>query len=346
MSIYLISNREVVDNKFRNDGKDTAAGSSFRIASCKLDNTNESMKYELLPDVFPAGYERVVKALKDEVSAKELKGTEYMFYDLYSQMLKSKSKSDVLFFIHGFANSFEDNLKHMYLLHKHFVGKNSPIKHLVYLSWPTRNHKVFTYWNDQEDARETGLMLNRLYMKLHGFFKDLFELHKQERCKNRIHLAAHSMGNQVLKAMLESLPKEKLFPLFGEVLLLHSDVENTVFEPVEPFTNLEYLSERTHMYIHHSDDALRISRGTKNFNKRLGHRGPKDRTNLNNETFIVDTSKIRDTEKIKDIIVDHWRYLYSPLTREDILSVLDGKNENDFDRREKTESNYFILKSN
>lgn len=345
MSIYIISNREVIGNKFRNDGKDKAAGSSFRIANCVINEKLETVDYEIVPDNFPLGYENVVLALKGKLSPDKLKGTEVMFYDLYRQMLYSdKEKSDVLFFIHGFSNSLEDNLSHIYKLNKLYVGEESPIKHLVYLSWPTRDHKVLTYWNDQEDARETGLMLNRLYMKMYGFFKDIFELHRQQRCRNRIHLAAHSMGNQVLKSMLESLPKDKLFPLFGEVLLLHSDVENSVFEPSQPFTLLEHLSERTHLYIHHSDDALRISRGTKNFNKRLGHKGPKNRDNLNKETFIVDTSKVTDSTVIRDIIVDHWRYLYSPITVKDILSVLDGTDENRIRRREKTETNYFILK--
>ena len=41
-----------------------------------------------------------------------------------------------------------------------------------------------------------------------------------DRCTNRIHLAAHSMGNTVLDYMLQTIPNGKLFNLFGEILLL------------------------------------------------------------------------------------------------------------------------------
>ncbi|PKP17591.1 MAG: hypothetical protein CVU05_15265 [Bacteroidetes bacterium HGW-Bacteroidetes-21] len=351
MSIYIVSNRDVINGEFRNDGKDHAAKSSFRIAVCEGVTTDrkskeKKMTYTMLDDAHPAGYENVIKALKNEVDPKSLMGSEAMFYDLYSQMLNSDDeKSDVLFFIHGFANSFDDELTHIYKLKQLYMAKGSPVKHMVYLSWPTRGNIALTYWSDQEDARETGLMLNRLYVKLSGFFTDMFEIHKQKRCRNRIHLAAHSMGNQVLKYMLMSIPKEKLFPLFGEVLLLHSDVEDDVFEPGEPFTLLEQLSERTHIYINRSDDALRISHFTKNLNKRLGHKGPKNRDNLNSETFIVDTSELKGSTSLRDRVVDHWLYIDHPSVVKDILEVLKGTDEGTFLWREawEEERNYFIL---
>ena len=112
-------------------------------------------------------------------------------------------------------------------------------------------------------------------------------------------------GNQVLKHMLMNL-HGKLYPFFGEVLLLHSDVEDDVFEPGQPFCKLEALAERTHMYIHKSDDALWISRMTKNFNKRLGKRGPKNLTNLNDETFVIDTTQVPSGDNFKEQKIDHW----------------------------------------
>ena len=352
MSIFIISNRRVRrahtnDGKkhFNEDGKEKALP-MFRVAECEI-NDNK-VEYSILDDTFQTNYNDVVKCIKERKKKEKLSGSARMFYELYTQMLDEKeSRSDVLFFIHGFSNSFQDNLDHIAQLHKLYIEpEHSPLRHLVYVSWPTRDHKVLTYWDDQQDAIETGFVLGRLYLKLLAFFRELFEIHSQEQCQNKIHLAAHSMGNQVLKQMLTSIPDHKLTPLFGEVLLLHSDVEDDVFNPAQPFTKLEKLASRTHMYIHNSDDALRISRFTKNGNKRLGHRGPVDRSVLNNETFVVDVTKIRGAESLRERCVDHWGYLDRKEQIEDIISVLIGKDEALFENRDlrPRETNYFYLK--
>lgn len=351
MSIFIISNRKVRrtrsedgNKQFNDDGKEKALP-MFRVAECEI--KNDKVEYVILDDTFQTNYNDVVKCIKERKNKEKLGGTARMFYELYTQMLDEKeARSDVLFFIHGFANSFQDSLDHIRKLHEIYIKpEQSPVKHLVYISWPTRDNKVLTYWDDQQDAIETGFVLGRFYLKLLTFFRELFEIHKQEQCQNKIHLVAHSMGNQVLKQMLNSIPDHKIFSLLGEVLLLHSDVEDDVFNPGKPFTKLEKLASRTHVYIHNSDDALRISRFTKNGNKRLGHRGPVDRSVLNNETFIIDVSKIRGAESLRERCVDHWGYLDRKEQIDDIISVLTGQDEALIKGRKlrARESNYFYL---
>lgn len=131
------------------------------------------------------------------------------------------------------------------------------------------------------------------------------------------------MGNQILEEMLKSIPEEKLYALFGEVFLLHSDVKNDVFESGKPFEKLEAIAERTHIYINKSDDGLLISSLIKNFNKRLGRKGPSRKTRLNDETFIIDASKTK-AENIGEAFIDHWGYLYRPAQVKDIIAVLNG----------------------
>ncbi len=344
MSIYIISNRKVVNGHFLDKGKEHAMP-IFRIARCEIDQANKTTKYKLIKDDYPADYSSVINTLNDKKNnGDKLLGSASMFYDLYNQMLESKDeRSDVLFFIHGFANSFTSNLKHIYELNKIFIKNGSPIKHIVYFAWPTRNHKFFTYSDDQKDADASGKLLARIYEKLLDFFIELFKIHQKEHCNNKIHLAAHSMGNQVLASMLDSITG-KTIPLFSEVLLLHSDVENTVFDPGQPFTKLAELSERTHIYIHKSDDALRISRFTKNFNKRLGQRGPRDRSILNNETFIVDVSADTRPQSLREGLIDHWGYLERDIEKKDIIEVLKGSDEDKILWREKIGNNSFIIK--
>jgi len=354
MSVYIISNREVSGKKFKNSGKEKASNSAlpmFRIAKCIVEEGAEKATYEILPDSFNIDYGEIVKRIENRNNydgvPPDLPGTGYMFYDLYTQMLEKKDDDgDILFFIHGYANSFNDNLEHIAKLKELFIDDpNSPIDHLVYLSWPTRNHKFFTYKSDQDDAFVTGQVLARLFDKLRFFFLELFEIHKAERCRNKIHLAVHSMGNQVLENMLQNLPNEKLFPLIKEVFLFHSDVEDDVFEPGKAFTKLQTFAGRTHMYIHKSDDALFISRITKNGNKRLGKRGPRDRSVLNDETFIVDVSYVKDPKSCRERLWDHWGYIELESEIQDIISVMREEDEMAIKNRELRdgEVNYFYL---
>lgn len=343
----MVCNRETFTEngkeKFKNKGKEHALP-KFRVAECQVTGEDKPVEYQILENQYPPNYMDVVEALKKDSKENNFAGTSRMFFDLYSQMFNDKNKqSDVLVFIHGFANSFDDNLIHINSLYNTFIKRNDcPVKHLVYIAWPTRNHKILTYWDDQKDARETGRVLARVYEKLIDFFIEMFKVNRMKNCESKIHLAAHSMGNQVLKSMLQNI-NGKIYPLLGEVLLLHSDVENTVFEEGEPFTKLEKLAERTHIYIHRSDDALFISRFSKNFNKRLGKKGPVNPDRLNNETFIVDVSRLRSGESFRERLFDHWGYKESKFQVNDIIEVLKGEDAEEIANRKKINDKLFHL---
>lgn len=352
--IYIISNRAVVEDdgkkKFKNDGKEHALP-VFRIAECQING--ENVDYNILEDDFPEDYRHLIPILRLKEGTEEkveressLKGSSQMFYRLYKDMLADEEKKcNVLFFITGFGNSFKKNKKQIYELYKLYVEpKDTPIAHLVFLSWPSRNHPILTYWSDQRDAEVTGKVFARLYEKLQSFFFQMFEMTNMDRCHNKIHLAVSSMGTQVLQSMLEEIPERKLYPLWEEVFLLHSDVKNNVFESGKPFTKLEQMAERTHIYINKSDDGLLTSTITKNFNKRLGRRGPSKKTDLNNETFVVDCSKTKAVG-IGEKLFDHAGFLYRPTEIEDIKAVLRGEDQEEIINRKehKRKDGYFLL---
>ena len=344
MSIYLITNRSTSGASINDTGKERGL-STFRIAEAQIDESKEKLAdkvtFNLIDDLDDSALYRHQKgrpaAARDLLTnMQELTGSERLFAELYSQMLASSGRADVLFFIHGFANDVESSRKNIYQLYKRYVeSQDSPIEHLVYFSWPTVGHMGLTYWNDQEDAENAGLVVSRLFRLLRGFYVDMFELGEEPHCGHRLHLAAHSMGNQVLGHALDAMNKNNLFQMFEEVLLLNADIEHDVFEQGKPFSFLENLTERIHIYIHRSDDALRISRFTKNFNKRLGHRGPKDPSSLPHNAFIVDSTDtaqdidaVKFFDELREKAVDHWGYLYRSKVIEDIRLVLAGVDEN------------------
>jgi len=312
MSIYIISNREVAKDgmTFKDKGKEKVdeAQPIFRIAKCKPDHGQKRVTYKILEDELPFDYSKVTTKLEaPKKSSAKLKGSNALFYDLYKKMVAVNVKdkcSDVLVFIPGYANSFKDNLKHIYELYKLYIRPDdSPVKHLIYISYPTRNHKILTYWSDQKDAEATGRIIGRLYEKTQNFFFQLFELTDLKPCK---------------------LPERKLQPLFEEIILLHADVDHDLFEPGKAFSNLDKIANRVHLYIHKSDFALRISQVTKNRKKRLGRRGPSNRAVLNEETIVIDVSENDNSVSAWEGIIDHWGYLRRGEEIEDIKGVLAG----------------------
>jgi esterase/lipase superfamily enzyme len=350
MSIYLISNRKVRNGRFSNKGKDRAQR-SFRVATVHDYESPDTIDYTILPDNNEFDYAHVLRRMDRDghINIKNLGGTAYMFADLYQQMLAvGDGQSDTLFFIHGFANDLESNLEHIHKLYNLYIKPaDSGIDHLVFVSWPSIGHKLLTYWNDQEDAEDTGEFLGALFRKLFRFFTDLFERNGSERCSNKIHLMAHSMGNTVLEHMLRNIPDQKLFPLFGEAFSLHADAPHDVYEEGGAFRRLNKIADRTHIYISRSDDVLAyISRYTKNFKARLGHKGPRDRSKLDSETFIVDTTNAGRASTAKERYLDHWGYIEREIVVKDILHVLSGMDEDDIPTREKwdEEKQYFYIK--
>lgn len=328
MATFIISNRPVVgkagQEQFVEKGN-AKASHDFRVA----EYNSKDASYRIIGDLDETGYANAAKKAPSKLS-----GSAYLFSKLFKANGTSKA-GDILVFIHGFNYSVEDNLKHIAELERLYLGKESKINHLVYISWPSRG-KLFKYKDDQLDARETGRVLARLFEKLRRFLIDTFEDTDTDPCKNLIHLAAHSMGNQVLYFMLKQLDPTQKMPVFSEVLLLNADAPADGFEPGQPFCVLEEIAERTHIYIHKSDDALWISDNLKGNSKRLGRRGPTDPMSLPPNTFVVDCSGVSDVAEpkfIKERAVDHWGYLFRPSVMADVQVVFSGLDEEEIIHR-------------
>lgn len=252
-----------------------------------------------VPDTFDPNYDNVTKTSKAEA----LPGTQQLFKSLYDTMCAAPAgKGDILFFIHGFNYSWPDALVHLHRLTQVYTGHdNSPVSQIVYYTWPSWG-KIHRYWKDQEIAAPAGLVLGRLFTKLVRFYAEFFDPEKRrarpELCGKRIHLAAHSMGNQVLREFMRSIVGDQMLrhPVFGESLLLNADIEWTALNPGEPLHELATYSDRVHVYNHFSDDALRHSSTVKNpGEKRLGQHGPQsvDTNILPPRTVVVDCTALK-----------------------------------------------------
>lgn len=313
---WIITNRQVVTSPqsgrehvvdLNRHGDRIEALPTFRVAEFKFDKlpakpsqTQLDAAVEFVPDTFEPGYESLGKNDK----AQKLPGSQQLFKSLYDSMSSAKEgKGDTLFFIHGFNYAWNDSLAHLHrLIQLYAVPEASKVSQIVYFTWPSWG-ALRKYWKDQQIAAPSGQLLGRVFGKLVRFYADFFDPAKRkadrpQMCGRRIHIAAHSMGNQVLREFMRSIVQYDYLhhPVFGEALLLNADVEWTALNPGEPLHELATFSDRVHVYNHFSDDALRHSSLVKNpGEKRLGQYGPISiNTNiLPPRTLIADCSSIR-----------------------------------------------------
>jgi hypothetical protein len=383
---WIITNRRVrrrkVDDGFveRVDRDDTHAYPVFRVARYHPARPSDSLgedddvvqRVSFVKDDFITDY----SGIREDGDPEQYKGTRQAFLQIYQQMIDSpRGQGDVLFFIHGYQTGWLDAVRHLQKLHNLYVSNDeSTIGQIVLFSWPSRDH-LLHYKTDQETARASGQVLGRLFEKVLRFYRDVFEReeHPLERCSQKIHLMAHSMGNQVLEAFVSAIRPYFSYELFGEILLQNADIGWTALERDKPLSDLPTYAERIHVYNNRSDDALRISHHTKNGRKRLGRQGPRDREKIPPRTVIMDISDAdfhaEDVEyvpeedpffeaagrvlaqvpdpprgrKSRERIVDHWGYLYRQVVIADVIAVLAGTRSTRIGTRVQLESDLFVI---
>ncbi|ASW72875.1 hypothetical protein IQ37_05675 [Chryseobacterium piperi] len=374
MAVYILSNRKIVRHKnetvdsFSNDEYSIP---NFRIAKCDFDNyvepsaqakkkkdyTNRNiLNYQLFSEPEKQGYEEVFEVLlsekkikKSKLTADNLGGTQRMFYELYKNMSSTKSRSDVLIFIHGYAYDFDDELKAIIDLKKLFIdNQESPVEHILFVSWPASSSLVpLTYFDDKASSINSGTSLMRLFYFYTQFLKDIFSNRDLAPCNQRIHIMAHSLGNRVLQSMLYSLKRDNIVRVIDQVLLLNADVTYKVFEDSEDsFNKLPLLANRVSIYLNRKDAVLGISQFTKNIlTPRLGKNGPSDIQKFTDIVSIIDCTFIENDLKnsLKFEIGNHWGYLSSSQVQNDIFQNLTGIDRNLITNRIKNNDNIFTI---
>lgn len=376
MAVYILSNRKIVRHKnetvdsFSNDEYSIP---NFRIAKCDFTNYTEPtaqekrkknytnrniLNYQFFSEPEKQGYQEVLDVLlseknikKSKVTADNLGGTQRMFYELYKNMSSTKSRSDVLIFIHGYAYDFDDELEAIIDLKKLFIDSpESPVEHILFVSWPASSSIVpLTYFDDKASSINSGTSLMRLFYFYTQFLKDIFSNRDLAPCNQRIHLMAHSLGNRVLQSMLYSLKSENILRVIDQVLLLNADVTYKVFEDSEDsFNKLPLLANRVSIYLNRKDAVLGISQFTKNIlTPRLGKNGPSDIEKFKDIVSIVDCTFIENDLKdgLKFELGNHWGYLSSSKVQNDIFQTLNGVDRNLITNRISNYENIFTIVS-
>lgn len=239
---------------------------------------------------------------------------------------------NLLVFLHGFDNSFENAITRAAFNQQWFAasGVAAAKTTVVAFSWPSLGELIelpfpdAAYRQDQTMAGQSGLHIMT-------FFANLQPLIASARAQgNRVFLLAHSMGNWALQAAVESWfahgNGDAL--LFDEALLAAADeIYNTFdFLPFGRLSALNRLARRISIYASQADDVLKISMALNLGAQRLGQDGPydaSDTTRFPPATYReVDCTGFRDYDI--DLASSHQYYRRSPGVRTDIANTMAG----------------------
>ena len=237
---------------------------------------------------------------------------------------------NLLVFIHGFDNSFENAITRAAFNQQWFAasGLQAADTSVVAFSWPSSGKLIglpfpsAAYRRDQTTAGQSGLHIMT-------FFANLEPIISSARARgNRVFLLAHSMGNWALQAAVESWfahgNGDAL--LFDEAILAAADEVYNTFEflPAGRLSALDRLGVRTSFYASEEDAVLKISMAINLGAKRLGQDGPHDRFDLNRfppaRYRTVPCSGFHDYAV--DLASSHQYYRRSPGVREDIANTM------------------------
>lgn len=259
-----------------------------------------------------------------------------MFSDAASQAIIGGGKN-LLIFIHGFANSFEDAIKRAAFNREWFAaeGDTAGDTTVIAFTWPSAgeliaappNFPTEAYLADQTQAGKSGFHLAHFLYVL-----DQLRLrYKQANPQGRVFLLAHSMGNYALQAGVQFWydARQANDLMFDEAFLAAAD------EVADSFTrpnggrlsNLPNLARRISIYYSHRDVAMFFSTAI-NGNARLGYDGPDDKHN----TTKYPTGKFRDVSCTNVADYDwnnppdasHQYYRRSPMARADFVKIMGG----------------------
>lgn len=234
---------------------------------------------------------------------------------------------NLLVFIHGFDNSFENAITRAAFNQQWF--KNSGVAGadttVVAFSWPSLGKLLSLpilqedYLRDQMSARQSGTHIM-------SFFAHLEPIVTSARTKGRrTFLLAHSMGNLALQAAVESwfVHGNGDAMLFDETVLAAADERYDSFSFPDPgrLSALKRLTKHISVCYNRIDAVLCLSMVLNLGAKRLGQEGPHDRFDQSlfppGDYRMIDCSAFSDYHR--DFQGSHQYYRRSNLARREIV---------------------------
>ncbi len=195
--------------------------------------------------------------------------------------MATKSKKNILFFVHGYNNDVEDVLKTAQAIEQLYDVIVVPY------TWPANGGNPITglasYLSDKADARQSTNALNRIVGKIHFYHalltkarldiikdkafkkhpddnekaREYFTQLQEKECKTKLNLLCHSMGNYLLKHTLMTSDSLTRNLVFDNICLIAADANN---KNHQKWVGKLDVRNRCYVVINENDSALKASR--------------------------------------------------------------------------------------
>lgn len=245
-------------------------------------------------------------------------------FDQIRQAGAQEHGSDVLVFLHGAANDFRDAAETLALMAERYSTPKSPVCPFFFTYPANGSSDPFNYFADRDDASLSGHAIARSFGRLINY---VAKRKLENRCRQRIHLVAHSLGNFALRKAVETIftnPAYRRVRMFSSVILAAADDDEDTLDNPDKMRSLTRLTDQIVVYFDTTDKLLRLSDAV--HRDRLGQKGPNPFPG-----HLVNGCRISvvDCENVNFDIDDdpqrHRHFLRSKAVVKDIRSVLRGE---------------------
>ena len=346
--VYFATNRCADDEDDPTEFLDHACGDdpqNLRFGVAEVDLKRRKVEFTVAPERNVGDPDRQVL------------GSAEVFDRLRQDMIEDPA--DCLFFIHGFANTFELALLRAATIASFYGRGSGPLSkklHIFAFCWPSDGVLLSlpnAYRSDRIDAALSGIAIGRTILKALDF---IGRLPPDDRCNRRIHLLAHSMGNWALRHALQHIQEQGgrgSAVVFDQALLAAADEDSDALESMMKLRYLAELSRRITVYINFQDVVLHVSEWTKGNPDRLGKSGPRNPDRVPSNVTVVNCSKVITQKEVTDPEdvelgdaneTTHQYYRNDETVRRDIVRVLKGLSDDLIEnRRWVPEKRYYTL---
>jgi esterase/lipase superfamily enzyme len=245
------------------------------------------------------------------------------------------SRNDVLVFVHGASNTFEDAITRG-AYNKIWLGRaqlaNSDFD-VVAFTWPARSYVYWDPFADATDYRHDQQQATASAVHFGLFLKQVQRI-RAVIGQRKLNLLCHSMGNYMLGAGVQQWAKDNpgaAQPLFDTAVLAAADeIANTFTTPNNGrLSTLRKLARHITAYFNYDDVLMHLSH-IANGDYRLGYDGPPNKADQ--RIFDLPTYNMVDCTGVDDYISSifdqpdrsHQYYRQSPTVRFDIAQTLVG----------------------
>jgi esterase/lipase superfamily enzyme len=243
---------------------------------------------------------------------------------------------NLLVFIHGFDNSFEDAIKRAAFNREWFAasGMADADTTVLAFTWPSAGETFASLPDLPQDAYlDDQAMAGQSDVHIAAFLHNVLALVARVRASGkRAFLLTHSMGNRALASAIPvffAAAGANVPATFNEAILAAGDEVHTTLQTANTaMYGLREIADRISAYCSLRDIAMDLSMAV-NKNIRLGYSGPADRAN----TLTYPTAKFRiiDCTEVFDYFglippdATHQYYRRSRTVRADIVKAMAGQ---------------------